>query len=234
MSGVAAALVMIHSVTWDIARRQAGTFIADAGDLVTIGTGKADVFRLSLIADMLGSYLLMVPAALFLWRLLRPGSGSIVDLITMSALVYAVTGAVAAAALAGAGEPLIREYASASPADARAVATSFSTLTDAAVATWQIVCVLAGGVWWIGVGLLVRDRWRWFARYSVVFGALAMATAVPRMAGTEFDSSAPATLAFAPIAVWIGWLGVCLWRSERDVAEVGDLVEGHHRPMAGA
>ena len=218
VSMFAAALVTIHSVTWDLARRENGSFIADSGNMVRIGAGKADLFRVSLLADMFGSYLLMLPAAVLLWRLLRPRSETVVDLVTVAAFVYAGAGAVAAAVLAGAGEPLIRAYASASAADASAAATSFSAIMDAAVATWQIVCVIAGGLWWISVGMLVRDRWRWFARYSIAFGAIAMATAVPRMAGVEFESSAPVTFAFTPIAVWIGWFGVCLWRSEVDVA----------------
>lgn len=206
----AAALVVIHSVTWDAARWDGHRFLADGDALVAIGAAKATLFRASLLCDLFGSYLLTIPATLALRRRLRAGDNGLVDLFTTGGIVYAVAGAVAAAVFAESGAALIRSYAHTSSA---ATATQFEVLNHAAIATWQTVCVIGGGSWWLASGWWLRERWKWFARYSMGFGALSLILGAAKVAGVEYDSSGPATLAFLPIAIWIGWLG---WELTRD------------------
>jgi hypothetical protein len=204
----AAALVVVHSVLWDAVRWNGHTFIADGAQLVTIGSDKAGVFRLSLLCDLFGSYLLTIPATYALWQLLRTDhEAGIVDLVALGGVLYALAGALAAAVFAEAGATLIEAYAHHASA---ATATQFGALNDAAVATWQIPVVFTGGVWWLVSGWMLRDRWRWFARYSMALGGLGLILGALKVAGLEYDSSGPATAAFLPIAVWIGWLGLRL------------------------
>lgn len=202
--------MVAHSVLWDVARWNGESFIADTVDLVAIGAGKATVFRVSLLFDLFGSYLLTIPATLALWRLLRTEHDrDVVDLLALGGLIYAVAGAVAAGVFAEGGAALIRDYDAAAR---EATASQFATLARATIATWQIVCVLAAGVWWLGSGVLLRDRWKYFARYSMAFGAASLVLGLVKVAGVEFNSSGPASAAFLPIAIWIGWLGLNLVR----------------------
>lgn len=211
---IAAGLVLVHAVLWDAVRRRGGTFIADNAQLVTIGASKATLFRVSLLADALGSYLLTVPATVTLWRLLRRSVGEVVDVFALSGLVYAALGALAAAILAIGGETLIRDYATATGGQAKAIATTFAFGMDAATAVWQTVGGAAGAIWWLASGWLLRDRWRWFSRYSMALGAGTLLACGARMAGVSFDSAAPVTPVFMLIGVWVGWLGVRLNQDE--------------------
>jgi hypothetical protein len=211
ISIAAGVLVIIHGVLWDVARYEGGSLLARPADLVTIGDGKAAIFRVSLVADMLGSYLMLVPAAVYLWRELRERDGLAVDIATASGVMYSVMGASAAAALAGGGEPLIRAYDGGSATEAAQAAISFEALIGGAVSVWQISGAIAGGVWWLIIGALLRDRWKWFARFSMAFGAFLVLFALARALGLEVESSGPATLAFAPIGVWAIWFGANVW-----------------------
>lgn len=210
----AAALVVVHSVLWDVARWDGHSFIADNADLVGIGAAKANVFRMSLLADAFGSYLLTVPATVGLWRLLRAErDDGIVDVLALGGLFYAVAGAVAAVVWAEGGADLIRRYAE--RGGSQAEAAQFATLAHSAIATWQIVCVFCAGAWWLGSGWLLRGRWTWFARYSMSFGALSLVLGFLKAAGADFDLSAPATAVFLTLAIWIGWLGRLLSSGRR-------------------
>lgn len=213
VSLAAAGLVVVHSLTWDMTRWDGDVFVADSTALVAVGAAKAGLFRASLLFDMFGSYLLTLPATLALWRFLRQRHDpALVDLLALGGVIYALAGAAAAVVWAEAGAALIRAYAVTPNA---AVASDFAALARSAIGVWQIVCVLTGGAWWLGSGLLLRSRWKWFSRYSIAFGALAIAIGLTKTLGVDLNSSGPATAAFAPIAVWIGWLGVRLATADR-------------------
>lgn len=201
-------LVVVHSVLWDVVRYEDGELIARMSDLVAAGSDKAGLFRVSLVADMGGSYLLLAPIALHLWRVLRDRDPWLVDLATVAAVVYVTVGALTAAALAIGGESLIRDYAVAPLGDRAAVAASFTGLMDAALGAWQLLGLGAGGFWWASVGTLLRERHRWLGRFSIAFGVMGMAVALGRAAGLDYEVAGPATLAFTPIGVWAAW--VCL------------------------
>jgi hypothetical protein len=60
------AVGLASSLSWDAVRYSDGTFVARTADLVAIGENRATLFRIALLADMLSSYLLFVPIALYL------------------------------------------------------------------------------------------------------------------------------------------------------------------------
>lgn len=212
VSLAAGALVMISSLLGDAARYRDGAFIAHAADLVSVGAEKAALLRLSAVTDLLGSYLLFLPAAVFLWRTCRDRGGVLVDVATASGLVYVALGASGAAMLAGGREPLIRSYGSASGPEASQIALFFAVLNDSVTGIWQFGAAFAGGIWWCGVGLALRERTRWLGLYSVLLGALVILGALGRTLGLQYEGGGPMTLAFTPLAVWPIWVGLYLWR----------------------
>jgi hypothetical protein len=206
------ALVLVHSVLWDIVRYEDGRLIARMADLVNVGSGMATLFRLSLVADAVGSYLLLVPIALHLWHRYRERDPWAVDVATTAALVYATAGAITACALAVGGERLIRVHVSAVAADRPAIEASFTGLMDAALGVWQLLGLAALGTWWVIIGRFLRAEHRWLATFSLVAGAFSLAVAVGRAAGLDFEVAAPATLAFTPIGVWAVWVALATSR----------------------
>ncbi len=207
---LAGVLVLVHAATWDAVRYHDGSFIVDVADLVTVGTGRAGLFRLSLLADMLGSYLLLVPAAVALRARLALRSPLWGDLTTLAGVAYGILGAAAAAAFAGAGEPLIREHAATGSDQS---ATAFAAIADIAVTTWQVPGAIFGAIWLLGLWAGLRDQWPWYARFVGVLGGLLLAGAAVKMAGVSFDSAAPASPAFGVLGILGLWTGTLLWRS---------------------
>jgi hypothetical protein len=206
----AAAIGLASSLLWDAVRYRDGSFIAHPNDLVSIGADKAALFRVAMVADMFGSYLLFLPIVIFLWHKLRPGNELVVDIMSAAGLAYTVIGATGAGIFAAAGPTLIRSYAHAPAGETAHIAVTFATLSDLVLGMWQFVIGLLAAVWWIGVGVLLRDEWRWFARFSILLGVVTLPAVVARYAGVEYVSTAPATLAFVAIAIWPAWLGVRL------------------------
>lgn len=218
VSVIAGVLVVVSSVLADAARYRDGTFIASSADFVAIGVERASLMRLSAVADLLGTYLLFLPAAVFLWRLCRPRGGILVDAATAAGLVYVALGVCGAAILAGGSEPLIRRYAGASGLEASQIALSFAVLTYIAAGIFQFGAALAGGIWWLGIGLALRQRTAALGLYSMLLGGLAILAAMGRTLGLQYEGGGPATLAFMPLAVWPAWVGVYLWRSSPELS----------------
>ena len=214
VSLAAGVIGLTGSVMGDVVRYRDGTFAAHSADLIAIGEGKVALFRLAAVADLLGSYLLLIPAAVLLWRWLRPGYGMWVDVLTIAGVSYCVVGAAGAAVRGAAGPPLIRQYAHTSGEHAAQIATVFATMSDVVGGIWQILAALLGGVWWLGIGVITRHRWRWFGWFSSLLGSTALLSALGRSLGLEYESSGPAAPAFAPIALWAAWLGVLLWSEQ--------------------
>lgn len=200
------ALVVVHSLLWDAVRWDGETLEPRMADLVAVGATKATLFRLSLVADMVGSYLLLIPLALHLRARYR--DAPLVDVATAAALVYGVAGALTAAGLAIAGESLIRDHAAAAVADRAAIATSFRTVMHVALGSWQLLCLSAGGAWWVLAGRWLQGEHRWLGRFTSAFGAFSLAVAAGRALGLDYEIAGPATLAFAPIGIWAAWVGL--------------------------
>ena len=81
--------------------------------LLHAGTAAAPLWRWSMILDIFGYYLPIVPLILLLRSSLRHQSPNWIDLFVLCLLAYCLIGAIGGAVLATALPTLIREYASA-------------------------------------------------------------------------------------------------------------------------
>ncbi|MBA3652604.1 MAG: hypothetical protein H0W70_00240 [Actinobacteria bacterium] len=206
-------LLLASDLLFDAVRYRHGTFIPRFADLVSVGAGKAGLFRLAGLTDMLGSYLLPLPATVYLWRVLRPSKPLVVDLIALAGVGFGLIGGAAAAALSFGGSSLIRSYAAAGPGARPAIASTFASLDGALTSgVWQSFNGVLLAVWLVGLALVLRRRWRWFAAYSAVLGVAGVLGSLGLLAGQEYASSAPETVVFLPLNVWLAWLAFLLWR----------------------
>ena len=158
--------------------------LTDPGSIVDGGAGAAALFHWGAIGDMLYSYLLLVPLALYLHALLRPRKPWLADLGLVGALAYIVVGGAGAAILASAGASLIDAYATAPPPDRFAISTSFHVLTNLVFfGLWQTLDPIGLGAWLLSVGWLIRPDRRALGMLLVVFGAGLLAASVRTMLG---------------------------------------------------
>ena len=169
------------------------------------GPDAAVLWRWGFLGDMLYSYLLLLPLALFLHRRLRERRPWLADLGLAGALAYIFIGGAAAAILAQAGSSLIEAYHAAAPTEQPATVISFHLLRDALVfGVWQTLDGITAGTWVFSVGwLLLIDR-PWVGRLLVVLGVCGWALALMTMSGIHSLAVLGAGLASA-LTVWIVW-----------------------------
>lgn len=170
------------------------------------GPETAVLWRWGFLGDMLFSYLLLLPLALFLHRRLRERRPWLADLGLASALAYIFIGGTAAAVLAQAGSSLIEAYEAAAQDDRDAIFASFRLMRDALVfGVWQTVDALTAGTWLMSVGWLLLVERLIVGRLLVVLGTLAWALAFMTIAGVHSLAVLGGGFA-AAIVAWIMWV----------------------------
>ena len=179
------------------------------GDVETVlraGPQAAPLWRAAMLADMLNSYLFLLPLALYGHRLLRDRKPWLADLGLAGALAYIFIGAASAAALAMAGSSLIASYAEAGPAEQAAITTSFAMLRDIFYfGIWQLLDGITAGTWVFTSGLLLLpDRPR-LGRLLVVLGIGFWLAAAMTM--LDVHSTAVLVAIFTGVVVvWLLWV----------------------------
>jgi hypothetical protein len=188
------------------------------------GPGRETVARISMLLDMLGYYLLLVPVALYLRAWLRPRSTGLADVSTVAGLSYALIGAGGAAVLAMAAPYLLETYAVADGAHREAIEVVYPTLLTAVQhGLWMTLDPILAGVWWMGIGSLLIAEHRVLGWFTVVLGVLALVLPV----GMALDVSALGPSGLGGLwgvlqLVWMMWIGVTLLRAPA-AANVGRL-----------
>src|SRR5680860_500045 len=164
---------------------------------------------------MLGSYVLLVPLAIWLWSQLAPRRtevGWVTALV--GGLAYLGLGAAGASILAAVWPALIQEYAEAG-SDHAAIRGMLVTATRIAEDGLQgALQNIAGGVWWTAVGLrLLALRHRKLAALTLVLGAASTVNALGSLLTVNVLSLTGLTLTVLLAPVWSVCLGVSLVRA---------------------
>ena len=140
------------------------------GSIVDGGQGVADLLRWGALLDMV-SYFPMAVVVVYVHYELRDRNPLLVTMLTACGLAYVLIGSIAGVLLASVGPPLIEGYGAASMAGREAARVSLDSLGNATlVGLWGTLELIAIGVWFIGVGWLLRGDWRPFAALSVSVG----------------------------------------------------------------
>ena len=182
------------------------TLLTDPGSIIDGGPATAVLFRWGAIGDMLYSYLLLVPLALYLHALLRPRKPWLADLGLVGAFAYIFVGAAGAAVLATAGPPLIEAYASAATPDQLAISTTFDLLTNAVfLGLWQTVDAISLGTWLLSLGWLIRSERRAIGRLLIVVGVGLMVASMRPVLGLTSLSVLAAGVGLV-LLVWAAWV----------------------------
>ncbi len=186
----------------------------DTAALLSLGAEAAEIFRWGEVLGAFGFYLLLVPAALFLWRWLRPQSANLVDLYTVLGLAYLFIGAVGAALRASVLPAMMAAYAEAPAADQAAIAADFRTMTVVIFIGLGALEALLGRVWLLGSGLVLRGERRLLGILTVMLGLAYFGYG----AGEWFRIEPLITLgalAFLVLPFWAVWLGIVIWQNPK-------------------
>jgi hypothetical protein len=180
--------------------------------MLSAGSGGARLVGWGMVADIFGYYLILAPLALFLWHWLRPRNPRMVDLYTFGGLAYMVIGAIGAGFLWMAWPALINSYGAAGAQQRETIKIVFQTITAGIQSgVWGMESVPAG-IWWLGMGALLRTERCALGVFTMVLGAFMLLFFVGALVG--LDALAQLGLFFALIfaPLWALWLGIDLLR----------------------
>jgi hypothetical protein len=200
-------LAMLATVDFNVAG------MTDPLVLLRAGASAGPLWRWSMVLDIFGYYLPIVPLVLLLRTSLRDRGPNWVDLYAFCLLAYCLIGAIGGAMLATALPTLIKDYAT-SPDHRVAVQTVFTGYTDGIYrGLWNLLEEFLAGVGWIGFGILLRPRRRRLGAVTIILGSACILDSAGTALGVDAVSSVGLTLYLVLAPIWAGWLGVDILRT---------------------
>ena len=187
--------------------------MSDPTLILSVGVGGANLLRWGLILDMLGYYLPLLPVALFIQHWFRSRSPGWVRFYTICGLGYILIGATGAAVLAALQIPLISAYAQASAGQREALESITRIIWNMVYGgMWNILGELLIGIWFLGVGLLLRSDQRPLGVGSIIVGIAALLDFLGMIVGVD-AIALPGLSVFLLLApIWALWFGIDLLR----------------------
>lgn len=185
----------------------------DPRTVLALGPDGARTLRASYLLVALGSYLLVVPLALWAGSALGDRDDPRWRAVEVAGLAYLGLGALGSVVLAAVWPDLVRQYAEAD-ADRSALVVAFRTATRIAEDGLQgLVQNAAGAVWWLGLGRALRRRGRRaLGALTLVLGAASALNAVGGLLSLEALVLPGLTVTVLLSPVWAVCLGVALLR----------------------
>ena len=181
--------------------------------LLSVGADGASLSRWGMILEILGFYLPLLPVALFLWRWLGPRDPDWVLFYTSCGLGYILIGAIGAVILAAVHPPLISAYSQSSVEQRPALETVFSAVWNLVYGgMWNILGELLAGIWFVGVGLLLRGERRIFSIVTMILGISALLDSLGMILNFEGLALLGLSIYVVLAPIWALWLGIDLLR----------------------
>jgi hypothetical protein len=182
--------------------------------LLHAGAGAAPLWRWSMILDISGYYLPIVPLILLLHSSLRQRGPNWIDLFAFCLLAYCLIGAIGGAILATALPTLIREFATASSANRLSLQSVFTGYTDGIYrGLWNLLEEFLAGIGWIGFGLVLRAERRRLGIVTVVLGAACLVDSFGTALNIDAVASAGLTVYLVLAPTWACCMGIDLLRT---------------------
>ncbi len=189
--------------------------------MLAVGTSGANLVRWGMILDMLGTYLPILPIALFVQHWLRAKSPAWIRFYTTCGLGFGIIGSVGAVALAAVQPPLINAYTQALPQQ-RAILEAIFGATWYIVfgGVWNILGELLAGLWFIGTGSLLWNERRILGIVGMIVGVSALLDALGNIFGIESLALVGLSIYIILAPIWALWFGIDLLRKPVQIQTV--------------
>lgn len=180
---------------------------------LSVGASGATLLRWGLILDALGYYLPLLPIALFLHYWLKSKNPMWVHFYTTCGLGYILIGAVGAIALGVVQPPLINAYVQASTEQRAMLEAIFGAIWSIVYGgMWNILGELLAGIWFLGIGLLLRSERPMLGIVSIIIACSALVDSLGNILGIERLALIGLSLYILLAPIWALWFGIDLLR----------------------
>ncbi len=184
--------------------------LSSPADLITLGAQAAEIFRWGEILELGAPMLLLIPAALYLWDWLKPHSPRMVTLYTVFGLASILFGTIATLLRASFFPAMMSAYSQAAEPQRELLLVLFQAVTDFAFEGLLALEYGFLGLWWLGIGLVLRGERRGLGVVTAVLGITILAAGAGWLLRVE--PLARLEMAFFLVPVWVVWLGIVIWR----------------------
>lgn len=214
---IAALLILGSTVVLSMAVNFNFDFLSAPGDLITAGLDKAaaQLFRWGSIMELIGYFLLFIPLTLYLWYWLEPRSPKWVTLYTVSGLISIVIGIIGATIRATFWPSMMVAYPQAAEAQRQALEVVFKAVTDFTFEGLYPVDLLLAGLWYLGIGLVLRSERRVLAVTTMILGLAFLGAGLGWL--FQVDPLARLETIFIVQPIWLIWIALIIWRYDEQV-----------------
>ena len=187
----------------------------DIYNLINAGEQAGSIMKWSWLADMMGYYLLLVPAIFLLHYWLKNRNRYWISIFTFCGLAYVFSGSIGAAALAKTWPTLISAYANSSGINKEIYSVVFTNTTEMVYGgIWGYLEFFLAGIWWIGVGFTMKAERKLLGIATMILGFFTLAATLGDVFELKFIAFTGLIVYLLLAPIWAGWLGVILLRGK--------------------
>lgn len=191
-----------------------GAIFEDPTLLLDYGARASGYARAGMVLDVLGYYLLLVPALIILCRSLAARDGVLASVAQIAGISYVVVGATGAAILAAVWPATLDQVGSTDAVQRAALTASFDTTTEAVFAMWNLFGSTALAILLLITARLLWSERRAFSIFSTLIGAACAIDATATAMGVDAVGSAALQVYLYGAPIWAAWLGVLILRKQ--------------------
>lgn len=211
MAVSAGVLILVSTFVLFLAIEFDMSYLANPAALLTAGldAGAIRLFGWGSILELLGSFLFLIPVTVYLWQWLRARNPNLVNLATLFALGSIFFGMMGAALRASFWPSMMSAYPQVAEAQRQVLQIVFGAMNDFTFESLYGLDSIFAGVWWLGIGLVLRRERRLLGIVTLIMGAAILVAG----AGWLFhvDPLARMELFYFFEPFWAVWLGVIIW-----------------------
>jgi hypothetical protein len=187
-------------------------FLANPVGLLTAGLdpGALGLFRMGEILGVFGYCLLFIPLTIYLWYWLRPRNPGLVTLYTVLGLMSIVFGVIEYGVRISIWPPLMIAYPHAVEAQREVLAVVFTAVTDFTFEGMYALSSVLFGLWWLGIGLILRNERRILGIATAIMGVAILGAGIGWFLRVEPLARLELFYFFVPF--WALWLGLVIWQ----------------------
>jgi len=197
--------------------------LENPGNLLTAGleSDAIRLFRWGEILGLFGSSLLLIPLMLYLWQWLRARSPRLVTLYTVLGLTSIVLGVIEFAVRISIWPPMMAAYAQTAEVQREVLQVVFNALTVFGFESMYGLSSMLVGLWWLGVGLVLRPGQRVLGIATGIMGVAILGAGVGYL--LQVDPLTRLELFYLFEIVWLVWLGIVIWRRDEQHEHVMEV-----------